>query len=85
MPEITVKIIQGSTEVSNSSVGVNSNEMPDLIAALKTAKEEANTVLSKLVESSKNQKQTREASEHEEDDSSSGDDDSASVKKKQKS
>lgn len=84
MPEIKVKITQGSTEVSSKSTDIPSNTMPDLLASLKAAKEATNTVLTALVESSKDQKQTRKTTQDDEDDDSSSEDDDDSARKKPK-
>jgi hypothetical protein len=70
MPEIQVKISQGLKEVSHGNIEVSSNTLPDLISALKTAKEETNTILTKLVESSKNQKQSRKTTNDDDEDDS---------------
>lgn len=79
MPEIIVKITQGTSEGSITSTKVHSNDLPALLTALKTAKEESNTVLTKLVEASKNQQQLQK--DEEEDEPSSEDDDESTGKK----
>lgn len=86
MPEISVKVTQGATKVATISTEIQSSAMPDLLSALKTAKEETNSILTKLVESSNDQKKhTRKATkDDDEPESSSEDDDEEKVKKKQK-
>jgi len=85
MPEIKVNITKGSTTVAEQQVEVSSNNLNDLLAALKTAKSEANSVLTKLVEESKETKQTRKHDEDEDDsgsDENVDDDDDGRVSKK---
>lgn len=82
MPEIIVKITQGSSEVSNKSTEVTSSDLLDLLTSMKEAKEETNAVLTRLVEQSKDKKQTRKLSENEDEDE---DEDEARPKKKQSS
>lgn len=74
MPTITVKISQGASEASTISTELSSSAMPDLLSALKTAKEETNAALTKIVESTKDQKPTRKTTNDEDEDSSSEDD-----------
>lgn len=89
MPEIIVKITQGSSEVSNKATEVTSSDLLDLLTSMKEAKEETNAVLTKLVEQSKEQskdkKQARNLSEAEDDDVSCSEEDEARPKKKQSS
>lgn len=85
MPEIKVNITKGSTDVSSQSIGVSSNNLSDLLAALKTAKEQTNSVLTKLVEESKETKQTRRLSHDDDDEDNSGSEDDERAKKKTKS
>lgn len=73
MPEIKVNITKGSTTVSNQSTEVTSSNLSDLLKALKAAKEQTNSILTKLVEESKQTTQTRK--HHENDDTSGSDDD----------
>lgn len=88
MPKITVEVTQGATTIATISTDVQSSAMPDLLSALKTAKEETNSILTKLVESSKDQKkQTRKTTKDGDDSESSSEDDeedSDKVKKKPK-
>ena len=85
MPEIKVNITKGSTEVSSQPIEVSSNNLSDLLAALKTAKEQTNSVLTKLVEESKETKQTRRLSNEDEDEDNSGSEEDERAKKKTKS
>lgn len=83
MPQITVRITKGSTEVFSNATQIPSNTLPDLLSSLKQAKVETNSALTELVEKSKGN-QTRKTDntyDDEESDSSSGDDKS---RKKQK-
>lgn len=82
MPEIKVKITQGSTEVSNSSKELQSDDLTSLLSALLKAKEETNASLSKIVESLKDNKPARKTSNDDED--SCSDDDLDDVNKKQR-
>lgn len=87
MPEITVTISKGKSQVSSKATEISTSSFDGLLSALKTVKEETNSVLSKLVEDSKHDsKQTRKSPSG--DDSGSegteeGDDDD-SARKKQK-
>lgn len=83
MPEITVKITKGSKEVSNKATSIPSSSFDDLISSLKTAKEETNTALSKIVEESQGGKQTRQTkkSDDDNDDEESSEDDTSAKKK----
>lgn len=86
MPEIKVKIVRGSTEVSSKATEVASNSLTDLLASLKAAKEDANAVMTKLVEDSKDGKQTRKSAKSDDDDEEeSSEDDTENAKKRQKS
>lgn len=85
MPEIIVKITQGSSEVSNKATEVTSSDLLDLLTSMREAKEETNAVLTRLVEQSKDKKQTRKLSEDEDDGDSCSDEDEARPKKKQSS
>lgn len=53
MPEIKVSITQNSSEVSNKSFKVESDKLSDLLKSLAQAKEDTNTALTKMIESSK--------------------------------
>lgn len=68
MPEIIVKIEKGSKEVSNKTTEVSLPTLPALLIALKSAKGDANSVLTKLVDDSKDLTQTRKQSTAEDDD-----------------
>lgn len=82
MPEIKINISKGSTKVSDQSVEVSSNSLTDLLAALKTAKEKSNGVLTKLVEQSKETKQTRRlSSDDDEEDSAPDEEDGRATKR----
>jgi hypothetical protein len=85
MPEIKVKINQGSAEESNSTNEVPSNDLTSLLSALVKAKEETNASLTKIVENLRDTKTTRKSPKdgEEGEDSSTGDDDD-NAKKKQK-
>lgn len=74
MPEIKVTVSKGSTVISDQSNEVPSNSLSDLIAALKSTKEQTNAVLTKLVDESKETKQARRLSEADDDDDESGED-----------
>lgn len=82
MPEIKVKITQGSTEVSNSSTELQADDLTSLLSALLKAKEESNASLTKIVESLKDNKQTRKTSNDDEDSSSEEDVDGANKNQK---
>lgn len=82
MPEIKVNITKGSTNVASQTTEVSSNNLSDLLAALKTAKEQSNAALTKVVEESKETKQTRRISkDDDEDDEGSEEDDERPTKK----
>ena len=89
MPEIIVNISNGSSQVSNKMTEITTNTLGGLLSALKTAKEETNTILTKIVEeASKESKQTRKTTQDDEscsDEESEKELDDESVKKKQKS
>lgn len=89
MPEITVKVTQGTAKIATMATEVQSSALLDLLSALKTAKEETNSILTKLVESSNDQKkQARKTAEDDDGSESSSEEDdenSDNVKKKQKS
>lgn len=62
MPEITVSISKGTSQVSSKAIEIPPSTFDGLLSALKTAKEETNTALTKLVEESKqDSKQTRKS------------------------
>lgn len=83
MPEIIVEISKGSTKVSSQRTEVTSNNLPDLLSALKTAKEQSNSILTKLVEESKDKKVARRTSEDDEDEEDEGpDEEEGSARKK---
>src|SRR5690349_17340131 len=74
MPEIIVKISKGSKEISTQATDVSPLQLPALLNSLKKAKEQANDVLSKLVEDAKssagnNQKPAASDEDNEEDSS----------------
>lgn len=85
MPEITVKIVQGSAEVSTKATSIPTNSLTDLLSSLRSVKEETNTILSKIVEDSKSGKQTRKTTKTDDEDEESSEDDDTNDKKKQKS
>lgn len=66
MPQITVSITQNSSEISNKSFKVESNKLSDILKSLAQAKEETNTALTKLIESTKSK--TSEKSNNQQDD-----------------
>jgi len=72
MPEIKVSITKGSTNVASQSTEVSSNNFSDLLAALKTAKEQSNAALTKIVEESKGTKETRRISKDDDEDDEEG-------------
>lgn len=82
MPEISVKITKGETEVSSNFTEVTSNSLSHLISTLKTSKAETNAILTKLVDEQKNKnvQEIKEATEEDESDETDGDEPS----KKQK-
>lgn len=82
MPEITVKITKGPTEVQVhiKSTEIKSNNLSDLLTSLKSAKEDTNTALTKIVDESKGSKQAKKEST--DDEGSSSDDDEAAKKQK---
>lgn len=80
MPEITVKISKGPTETFSKSTDVKSNKLPDLLTSLKSAKEDTNSALTKIVDESKGSKQTKKEST--DDEGPSSDDDEATKKQK---
>lgn len=80
MPEITVKITKGPTEAHIKSTEIKSNNLPDLLTSLKSAKEDTNSALTKIVDESKGSKKTKKEST--DDDGCSSDDDAAAKKQK---
>lgn len=84
MPEIKVKITQGSSDFANITSELKSNDLPALLSALSKAKVEANENLTKIVESQKDIKPTRKSTKDDEDEESSSEDDEDDTKKKQK-
>lgn len=83
MSKISVKITKNDVEVASKITEINSNSLPDLIASLKTAKTETNSILSDLVEQEKstNVKQTAKAEESDEDEDEEEEDDECAIKK----
>jgi len=82
MPEIKVNITKGSINVTSQVTEVPSNNLSDLLAALKTAKEQSNSALTKIVEESKETKQSRRISkDDDEDEEGSEEDDERPTKK----
>lgn len=85
MPEITVNIKKGASQISNKATEITPTSLGSLLSGLKSAKEETNSILTKLVEESKEPKQTRKASEDDSDEAEEESEDDESAKKKQKS
>lgn len=85
MPKIEVKITEGEKEVSEQFIEVKSDNFPDLLAALKVAKNEANAVLTTLVDASKDPKQARSLEDDDKSDTSSSVEDDDNTRKRQKS
>lgn len=84
MPQIKVKITQDSSEFSNKTFQVSTNNLSDFMTSLAKAKEDTNAELTKIVEASKSTKtKTREEASEEEEEESSEDDEH--TKKKIKS
>lgn len=81
MPEIKVSITQNSSEVSNKSFKVESDKLSDLLKSLAQAKEDTNTALTKLIESSKatTTTQNNNQDDDEEDDEEDSDEDENDV------
>jgi hypothetical protein len=82
MPEIKVKITQDSSEFSNKTFQVSSNNLYDFMTTLAKVKEDTNTELTKIVEASKCKTKTRDENEEEESSESSEDEENAKKKGK---
>ena len=81
MSKISVKITKNDAEVASKVTEINSNSLPDLIASLKTAKSETNSILSDLVEAEKSTNVKQAVKAEEEEDSDDDEDDECAIKK----
>lgn len=84
MPQITVKISQNSSEISNKSFKCESDKFPDLLKSLAKAKEDTNAALTKLIETSKTSKTSTTHQKDDLEDEESSDDEENEVENSNK-
>lgn len=82
MAQITVTIAKGNDLVSTKTTEISSNALPDLIASVKTAKAETNSILSDLVDKQKSSHARARVSSDEEEGSEEDDEENCSKKQK---